>query len=198
MVVMARDSDSRRAQRVNTLLAADALVGDTRWPVKIRNMSPLGAMVETSVKVDLNASIVLKRGILHAAGDVRWRRDGLFGVRFFEPAALKEWLGVPTREAIALLHDGSAEDDQLSECVSDLVLIGRVAEEIGYVERLISAVAAFLSEDAILRLRYCARIQELSMAADMLKQLSAVVLSDDKISTIETDVTGPMRQRMLR
>jgi len=63
---------------------------------------------------------------------------------------------------------------------------------------VLSAVAGVLSEDPILRVRHCGRMQELSIAAEMLKQLSTVLLSDDKITTIQTCVTGPMKQRMLR
>ena len=197
MVAATRDTESRTARRTNTLLAADALIGTTRWPVKIRNMSRFGAMVETSATVSTNSSIVLKRGAMHVAGEVRWRREGLLGVRFFEPTVVEEWLGVPIREAIASVDSiptlpASAED------LSDNILTKRIAEELGYIERLIAAVAGFLGEDPILRIRHCTRIQELSMAAEMMEQLSIVLISDDKMASIESSVTGPMKQRMLR
>lgn len=198
MVSVARDAESRKAERINTLLAADARVGDKCWQVRIRNMSQFGAMVETPVKVDIKTSILVKRGALHAAGEVVWRRDGVFGVRFFEPADVREWLGVSTHEAVASIGHPPELKTQAADAPSDAALTFRIAEEIAYVERVLSAVAGVLSEDPILRVRHCGRMQELSIAAEMLKQLSTVLLSDDKITTIQTCVTGPMKQRMLR
>lgn len=198
MVAAARDIENRKAERVNTLLAADALIGNTCWPVRIRNISSTGVMVETAVKVDVKSSILIKRGTLHVAGEIVWRRDGVFGVRFFEPADVAPWLGISSREAVASIDQCAQSGIQASASLSEAALTRRIAEEIAYAERLVSAVASSLSEDPILRVRYCGRVQELSIAADMLNQLSMVLISDNKMNMIEACVTGPMKHRILR
>lgn len=195
MVAAVRDNEMRQTQRVNTLFAADAQVGSSTWPVKVRNISQFGALLETSVKVDVGSSIVIKRGILRAAGEIVWRRQSAFGVRFFEPADVEQWLGVPTRDVLPVHQEATRKS---SGALSDEVISKRVAEELAYVERIIGVAAAVLSDDPILRIRHCSKIQELCIAAENIRGLSDVLLSDDKMTSVEINITGPMKYRLLR
>jgi len=198
MGAAAKDMQTRAAQRVNTLLVAEALVGNARWPVKIRNISQFGAMLESPTRLDLKTSVVISRGSLRAAGEVVWSRDKSVGMRFFEATNVEEWIGVSTSDAAASFQTSGRLEDHFSNPLTDEIAAIRISEELDYVARMTSSVSAMLSDDPILRVRHCGRIQELVMAADMLHQLAAVIVSDDKFGAVETRVTGPMRQRMLR
>lgn len=197
-----KDADSRQAPRTNTLLAATASVGPTSWEVRIRNISALGARVESSVRPAAKSSITLRRGNCFAAGEVIWTNVRALGIRFFEPIDKSPWLAIPTRDALALMNEQTSGfaviDEQPADDLDDDILIRRVAEEIGYVARVVEATAAILSEDPILRIRHCARIQELSMAVEELEGLREVIASGNKAKAIRTSVPGPVRQRLLR
>lgn len=196
MAVAPGSLEVRGAERKNTLFAADALVGNSRWSVKIRNISQFGAMVETDVKVDAKSAVLIKRGNLHAAGEVVWSHNGVFGIRFFEPTTPDDWLRIRVQEAVPAVE--VASDPVQADELPDAVLAQRIVEELGYVERVVATIAGALAEDAILRVRHVARIQELSIAAEMLNQLAAVIASDRKATKIAECVTGSMRQRLLR
>lgn len=185
-----------RAPRANTLISAMALVGDTGWPVRIRNLSACGAMVESDVKVDVNSSILLTRGQLRVPGKVAWHREGVFGVRFFEPLEFQEWTGTPTKEGIATAP--APRDSQTVSDKSDEVLTGRLCEEINYVARAVRAVAECLSEDPILRVRHASSLQELCLGEQMLTEIAAILPDKQKLTAIEEKATGPMRNRLCR
>lgn len=189
-------SEFRQAQRSNTLIGAQALAGNNSWSVRIRNLSVCGALVESDVTVDVSASIILKRGQLQVSGKIAWRREGLFGVKFFEPLALEQWIALPTRTAVA--PDVVRKDVPLNEDIPNSVLIGRLSEEIGLAARMIGLAAETLSEDPILRMRHAARVQELCMGQQMLVEISAVLTAEDKHAAIKQKATGSMRNRLLR
>lgn len=196
METLTDQSEFRQAQRSNTLISARALVGRHAWQVKIRNLSACGALVESDVKVDVRASILLSRGELQVPGEVAWHREGLFGVKFFEPLATEEWVNRPTRTATA--PDFFQKDARLSDDIPDSILTQRLSEEIGLAARMVGLAAELLSEDPILRVRHASRLQELCMGEQMLVEISAVLTEQDKQTAIKQKATGPMRNRLLR
>lgn len=171
-------------------------MGDTGWPVRIRNISECGALVESDVKVDVKCSIMLDRGPLRVAGEVAWHREGLFGVRFFEPLDFHEWVGTPRKAEIAAARSPSYS--QTADTLTDEVLTRRLCDEISYVSRVIRAVAEGLSEDPILRVRHASRLQQLCIGEQMLSEIASILPEDQKAAAIKTKATGPMRSRLCR
>lgn len=202
MVHSEKDAEAREVHRTNTMLAATASVGRSSWEVKIRNISALGAMVETPVRPSVKSSITLKRGSAFAAGEVIWTNNRAAGIKFFEQIDKSPWLSVPIHEAIEPTATSDIEctpsESQTACEFDDVILNRRVAEEIAYVARVVKATATLLAEDPILRIRYCSKMQELSMAVDELNSLGAVIISDNKEEAIRSSVPGAMRQRLLR
>ncbi len=196
MATVIEQSEFRQAQRSNTLMTARALVGDTAWTVWVRNLSACGALVESDVKVDAGCSIVTTRGRLRVTGEVAWRREGVFGVKFFEPLAVEEWVNRPTRTAIA--PDVFQKGAPLSGDMTDSVLTQRLSEEISLVARMVARTTELLSEDPILRVRHALQLQELCMGEQMLVEISAVLTEKDKHTAIRHKATGSMRNRLLR
>ena len=84
-------SDLREGVRSNVLLSAVLTGGAGTVPVRIRNLSPSGALLDGQ---DLPASgrVMLRRGHLNATAEVVWSADGECGIRFDEPIHVKEWV----------------------------------------------------------------------------------------------------------
>ena len=61
-------------------------------PVHIRNMSLSGALIEAPLLPDPGSRISLRRGQLHAAGEIAWRRDRRAGVSLDAMVAVADWM----------------------------------------------------------------------------------------------------------
>ena len=83
--------EGRDETRSNVLLAAVLNNGTEVVPVRIRNLSPHGALLD-SLKLPSLGRIVLRRGHLTVAGEVAWVGNGQCGVRFSQPIDVAEWV----------------------------------------------------------------------------------------------------------
>jgi hypothetical protein len=89
--------EDRASPRTNLLLAANAEVGGRILPVRIRNLSETGAMLEGAGLPDAGMKLVLVRGDLHVAAVVAWAAGGRRGVMFEGPTPVHEWTGGTNR-----------------------------------------------------------------------------------------------------
>ena len=83
-----RRSNVRTSMFVLATMAASSTAG----PVRIRNMSPAGAMFEGEYLPSVGELVSLRRGTLSASGTVIWRLEGKAGVRFDRPIDVTGWL----------------------------------------------------------------------------------------------------------
>ena len=65
-------------------------------PVRIRNMSVTGALVEGAAMPDSGSSVRLIRGSLMIPADVVWASAERCGLRFAGAVSIKEWLAPPS------------------------------------------------------------------------------------------------------
>lgn len=75
----------RRSARSKVLLSATL-----EWPgrilsVTLRNLSELGAMIETAEDVPLGSDLIFRRKDLHIEGHVAWVHGRLAGIAFSQP-----------------------------------------------------------------------------------------------------------------
>lgn len=87
----------RRAERVHLFLVATLYFGRASNPVRVRNLSATGALVEGAVLPPPGSTVVLRRGALEAAGTAVWSDGGKAGLAFSGLLEVSEWL--PTKEA---------------------------------------------------------------------------------------------------
>src|SRR5687768_16471839 len=88
-----KGAEDRASPRTNLLLAANAEVGGRILPVRIRNLSETGAMVEGAGLPDAGMKLVLELGDLHVSAVVAWAAGGRRGVKFDGPTPVEEWTG---------------------------------------------------------------------------------------------------------
>ena len=73
---------NRKARRSNVLMSASLELSGTSLPVKLRNLSAEGALVEGDKLPVEGASILFRKGDLSMAGQVAWVKGRQAGVAF--------------------------------------------------------------------------------------------------------------------
>lgn len=82
----------RRRERSRVLLPATIETFGGEYPVKLRDLSCLGAMVESDYLPPVDSSVIFKRGATEAASRVVWVMEKRIGLEFMRPIAEAEVL----------------------------------------------------------------------------------------------------------
>lgn len=82
----------RADPRSHIFVAAVIYHGGASRPVRIRNMSRGGALVECAAPPPVHSAVRLCRGSLSARGVVAWQRGGSAGIRFDGDIEVAAWL----------------------------------------------------------------------------------------------------------
>ena len=200
-------TNSRTAVRSKMFLAATLGVGESAKQCRIRNMSDFGALIECGSIMTVGSTVIIARGALRAAGEVKWSSDGLLGIKFSGQIEIQEWLGEPfstvsrptlrnpvtpkvPESSAALIHEKVVIDDN--------TINWRLAEELLYVSRIVEGIGELLVKDPLLRVRHPMSLQHLDMGQQMLSELAQIVKAEGKLGVISQVATGPMRGRLLR
>ncbi|MDQ3045281.1 MAG: hypothetical protein M3R06_09080 [Chloroflexota bacterium] len=201
-----------RAQaRSKVILAATWSDGAYVKPGKIRDMSTLGAMLETSFPPVVDATIILTRGKLRAAATVVWTGIQAFGVLFDEPVKVRDWLTDDPDTAIGkesfnrtCIKTVAAQSEKVERPrpevtpISNIVVECRLSEEIDYAARIVLSIASVLSNDPVLRTRHAISLQELATSYQTMFEISSIIKEPDKFNAVLQVASGSMRQRLLR
>lgn len=108
-------AEGRDQARSSMFIAAVLRSGSEQVPVKVRNMSLNGALIETPLAPPTGTEVQLIRGALVASGTVMWSYDNRCGLRFTSNISIKQWLEAPSK----------AEQQRVDEIVS-LVKAGAI------------------------------------------------------------------------
>ena len=77
-------------------------------PVRVRNMSGTGALVEGASLPPSGASVILRRGALEAPATTAWSETGKAGLAFDGPVEVSDWLptkdGKRQTQVLSLIH----------------------------------------------------------------------------------------------
>ena len=89
---MSSDKDHRSHGRSNVFLAAALDTGAASMPVRIRNISRRGALVEGAAFPPIGAGVRLVRGGLVAPGRLAWQGERHAGLNFDEEIDVESWV----------------------------------------------------------------------------------------------------------
>ena len=84
--------ETRSDPRSNVFLMATIGAGTTSNPVKVRNLSVHGALLEGAALPPTGTAACLRRGSLHVDGVIAWRDRTHCGMRFQSPIEVDEWV----------------------------------------------------------------------------------------------------------
>jgi hypothetical protein len=203
-----------RAPRKNLLLTATIRSGGVSAPVRIRNLSEKGAMVDGQALPEPGASLILQRLEVEMRGVVAWRAEGRCGIHFEGAASVDEWVA-GRRAPAAIFGQGQSRVDQIQaairggrDIVENMPAAGalelitdpeaRVAEELDHVQRMLDDVAADLIGDMALLQAHGEALQRFDNACQILNQLSAILKAKDRAAAIAEVNLEALRDRLLR
>ena len=84
--------DHRTESRANVFLGAVLDSGTGSVPVRVRNISPKGALIEGPILPAPGAIVRLVRGALRATGTLTWEAQNHAGLSFEQPIDVQEWV----------------------------------------------------------------------------------------------------------
>jgi hypothetical protein len=85
-------ADKRSEGRSNVFLAATLDSGAAPMPVRIRNLSTRGALIEADRLPALGTAVRLTRGSLSIAGELAWQAERIGGVNFVGTIEVASWV----------------------------------------------------------------------------------------------------------
>jgi hypothetical protein len=89
-------ADARGANRSSLYLGAALFCDGASTPVRIRNLSVDGALVEADIIPEVGALVQVVRGTLIVHGLVMWCAEGKCGLKFCGSVDVQQWRAAPT------------------------------------------------------------------------------------------------------
>jgi hypothetical protein len=215
-----QDGERDRAQRMNLLLAASIEAANINAPVRIRNLSESGAMIEGTTLPPLGTQLVLRRLQLEIGGTVVWSSHSRCGVRFADTISVAGWRSgtwiAPARSEQARVDSiqsgiraGMAPTSASPAAPAAIAppnvaeplatdIDGLVAEELCALRHMLENVGEQLSEDPVIVQHYPATLQSFDLACQTLGHLAAVLRAENRSSAIAAVGIEELRQRLQR
>ncbi|MDQ3074192.1 MAG: PilZ domain-containing protein [Pseudomonadota bacterium] len=170
----------RRAERTHLFLAAALYAGHEIIPVRVRNLSPSGALIEGEDLPPVWSDIVLRRGLLEASGTIAWAASGRAGLSFNAPVEVFDWL--PTKErqarvdrlAFALKTPGGMTVAPVPATDEHAMSMVEIVAELVALQAGLDQLGDTLARDALL-MATCPELQFLDIAGQRIGRLVVAV-----------------------
>jgi hypothetical protein len=154
------------------------MVADTvSAPIKIRNMSPGGALIEGDALPAVGEQVCLRRGDLTAAGKVVWRRAGKAGLRFEGDIQVTRWL--PAGSGNQQLVDRMFAELKATPTASPSPAVPQrerasiSGQEVLQLADALDALADDLSGHTAVIAHHASKLQTLDIASQVLRKIAA-------------------------
>ena len=158
--------------RSNIFLVAALTSGKASGPVRIRNMSTAGALIEGAAMPTEGSGVAIHRGSLSASGQLVWRSDRRAGIRFDSPVHVADWLPRGSRSTGQQKVDQIVHDYKTGRERPDAAHMEAIDQELALARReLGSAVEDFAAEDC--PTRRLVAVQAIDVAAQKLQVIAA-------------------------
>jgi len=202
-----------RPPRKNVMLAATISAGAASAPVRIRNLSEVGAMIDGPALPTAGSSLTLNRLALSVAATVIWSREGRCGLSLTGPIVVDDWIA-GARSVAGALNAGQHRVDQLQSAIrSGTVLPAetrapapepaeteslelRIAAELVRVKRMLDTVSEELTDDVDVLMRHERALQSFDIAAMIVEELRAVIAADDPHRAVGSVQMHDLRSRL--
>lgn len=166
--------ESRSNVFVMAVLYADTRIGT---PVRVRNISSTGALIEGAVLPPVGTSVQLTRASLKASGSVIWLEQGKAGLVFETPVVVADWLpqgrrGVAQQFAEELFHQkrlgiSGVRPAPAHKAEADL------SDQLLELRQSLQRAAEALALDSLVAARHASALQSIDCIGQMLGQLAS-------------------------
>jgi len=187
-----RQFDARSAPRTNMFIAATLYWDQHRNPVKVRNMSLTGALVQSPVVPPAGARVHLIRGSFSAEGRVVWADKNRCGLHMMTPVNVRDWLSPPTNseqqrvdQIVALVKAGAVpipagplgrpDRPELPPSLTN----DQLTHDLGLAPQLTEDLGDNLAEEPDTLMRHATKLQNLDIAMQMLAAICSELSADD-------------------
>jgi hypothetical protein len=200
-----------RPPRKNVMLAATISAGSASAPVRIRNLSELGAMIDGPSLPGAGATLTLNRLALSIGATVVWNRGGRCGLTLGCPIVVDDWIAGASSTAG---RAGQFRVDQLQSAIrsgaalpaetrtpaphpADIQPVERsIAAELGRVKRMLDKVTDELTDDVDVLMRHERAMQTFDIAAQIVAELAVVLAADDRQAAVGAVQMHDLRSRL--
>jgi hypothetical protein len=199
-----------RPPRKNVMLAATISAGTVSAPVRIRNLSEVGAMIDGPALPVTGSRLMLNRMAMSIAATVIWNNGGRCGLSLGGAIVVDDWIA----GAASTANTGQFRVDQIQAAVrSGSALPGetrapapspdalppverRVAGELARVKRMLDQVSEELTDDVDVLTRHERAMQSFDIAAMIVEELAAVLAADDRDRAVGAVHMHDLRSRL--
>ena len=197
------------------MLAATLRAGSADRPVRVRNISETGALIEGTTLPAAAAPVTLLRNALSVTGAIVWSRPGQAGLRFADVIDIRGWIRpgpnnvartagqarvdtiqTAARAGLATLPARALSDTLRAELAA--AMPARIVEELAHVRRLVESIGDELVSEPAIVCRHADALQKFDLAAQILGLLSTVLLADDQVTAAESIGQQELKARLLR
>ena len=202
-----------REPRKNLMLAATIAAAEVSAPVRIRNLSEGGAMIDGAALPEPGSTLVLTRLELSVQATVVWNRDGRCGLMLANRIVVDDWIaGVRRTRATGNL--GQLRVDQIQAAVrsgaalpvdpapppAPVVETGaldrRLARELSDLKRVLDEVGEALADDIDVLMRHEQTLQRFDIAVQTLQYLADLMAAPDRAKAVEDVPMHDLRSRL--
>ncbi len=179
------EADSGFAQRAeprsNMFVTATLHLDGRSSPVRVRNMSRTGALVEVDAIPPERSRVRLERGSLSVRGEIVWRGENRAGIRFDAAVEVGNWLPSGSRpshqqrvdEMIQACRDAPAGG--MGPAVVPATGQAGTIHQLADLRDTLNAVAEELAGDTSIAMAHATALQKIDVAAQALGKLSALL-----------------------
>lgn len=172
-------AEGRSINRTNLFLAATLLWAEVgSVPVKVRDLSPTGAMVEGPALPPPGSTVRLARGALAISATVMWNSGARCGIAFGGIVSVKQWMSPPVNgeqqrvdDAISRLRGGALRLAEPARPPAPL----SVPAELELVARLVTQLGEALAEDEGVLSRHGLQLQKIDIVLQLLEATASAV-----------------------
>lgn len=200
-----RTTDARKALRSSMYLGAALYCDSSCTPVRIRNMSAGGALIEGAALPKAGAIVQLVRGTLIIHGLVAWSVDGRCGLRFPCSVDVQQWLACPSNaqqqrvdEVVRLVKAGAVPlpVPTLGEGMrprEPLDAGEELPEDLRRVSKLLEQVGDLLASDPHVVLQHGSKLQNLDIATQVIAAIEEVITGHHDRGFVAAKLAGLRR-----
>ena len=201
-----RAADARGAARASLYLAAALYCDGSSSPVKIRNISTTGALVEGTATIPAAGSLVqLVRGGLIVHGLVAWCSKGRCGLKFSGSVDVQQWRASPSNseqqrvdEIVRLVKAGAvplpvpplsqiAAPEEFHETNTDL------SADLARASKLLENLGGVLASDPNIVTQHGTALQNLDIAMQVIAAVEAIIAGESDLEIDATKLPGLRR-----
>lgn len=171
--------EPRSSQRTNLFVAAILCSEEGSYPVKVRNLSECGGLIEAATLFPAGTAVRLCRGSLAVSGKVVWQRAGRAGLRFASTITVAEWLPAnhnrhQTRvdELVRHVRAGRADGPDPATSQADSKAYS-VPHQVDAIASTIERLAEELATDPGIIANHSWKLQQLEMTVQQLRKIIA-------------------------